>query len=369
MVDGVDVAVIGGGVVGCAVAAVLASRGRQVLLLEAQSRLGTEVSSRNSGVIHSGLYYPPGSLKAESCVRGNRLLYQWASERGVWHARTGKLVVAQSPGQEQALDALHDNARRSGAPGLERLGGREAAALEPELSVTAALLCRDTGIVDAHEFVESLAAAARRDGAEIVTGARVTGLARDRGGFRIESERGELRAEQLVNAAGLSADLVARLLGVDRFTLYPCRGDYFRLRTTARYGRLIYPVKDPASPGLGIHLTLERGGGYRLGPDTEYVERRDDYRDREDKRDLFLAAAQRLLGPLRPEQLSYDGCGIRPKLRAPTAPAELDFVVEEDPPGCVQMIGIESPGLTASLDLAERVAALLGAGSGMVRPA
>jgi L-2-hydroxyglutarate oxidase LhgO len=367
MPDGVDVVIIGGGVVGCAVAAVLAARGRQVLLLEAQSRLGTEVSSRNSGVIHSGLYYPPGSLKAESCVRGNGLLYQWVARHQVWHARTGKLVVAQTPGQEQALASLHDNARRSGAPGLELLTGAAARALEPEISAASALLCRETGIVDAHEYVESLAAAARQEGAEIVTGARVTGLARDRGGFRIESSRGELWSERLVNAAGLSADLVARMLGVDRFTLHPCRGDYFRLRTSARCGRLIYPVKDPASPGLGIHLTLERGGGYRLGPDTEYVSARDDYRDREDKRDLFLAAAQRLLGPLRPEQLSYDGCGIRPKLRAPTAPAELDFVVEEDPPGCIQMIGIESPGLTASLDLAERVAALLGAGSGMVR--
>ena len=367
--DAVDVAVIGGGVVGCAVAAVLAARGRQVLLLEAQPRLGTEVSSRNSGVIHSGLYYRPGSLKAESCVRGNRLLQEWAAAHGVWHARTGKLVVAQSAPQEAALEALHDNARRSGAPGLELITGAAASRLEPTVTVTAALLCREMGIIDAHELVESLATAARRDGAEIVTGTRVTGLERDGAGFRLESSRGDLRAERLVNAAGLSADLVARLIGVDRFTLYPCRGDYFRLRTTARYGRLIYPVKDPASPGLGIHLTLERGGGYRLGPDTEYVSRRDDYGDREDKRDQFLAAAQRLLGPLRPEQLSYDGCGIRPKLRAPSAPAELDFVVEEDPPGCVQMIGIESPGLTASLDLAERVAALLGAGSGMVRPA
>jgi L-2-hydroxyglutarate oxidase LhgO len=367
--ESVDVAVIGGGVVGCAVAARLAARGQEVLLLEAQSRLGTEVSSRNSGVIHSGLYYRPGSLKAESCVRGNRLLYEWAAAHGVWHARTGKLVVAQTAAQEPALAALHENARRSGAPGLEMLTAAAARALEPEVAVAAALLCRDTGIVDPHEYVESLAAAARDDGAEVITDARVTGIERDGDGFLIQSSRGELRALRLVNAAGLSADLVARLVGVDRYTLHPCRGDYFRLRTGARYRHLIYPVKDPTSPGLGIHLTLERGGGYRLGPDTEYVARRDDYREREDKRDAFLAAAQRLLGPLRPEQLSYDGCGIRPKLRAPDAPAELDFVVEEDPPGCVQMIGIESPGLTASLDLADRVAALLGAGSGMVRPA
>jgi L-2-hydroxyglutarate oxidase LhgO len=356
--DVVEVAVIGGGVIGCAVAAALAARGRQVMLLEEGPRLGTGTTSRNSGVIHSGLYYKPGSLKAESCVRGNRLLYEWAAARSVWHARTGKLVVARSAAQLPALEATAENARRSGAPGVEMISAAAAAALEPAVPVVAALHCRQTGIIDPHELVESLAAEAQAHGAVLVSGARVTGIARDRV-FRLESTRGEVGAERLVNAAGLASDLIARMVGVERYTIYPCRGDYFRLRSTTTYRQLIYPVKDPGSPGLGVHLTLERGGGYRLGPDAEYVTRRDDFGDRDDKHAAFHAAAERLLGPLAPEQLTYDGCGIRPKLRGPTDPAELDFVLEEDPPGCVHLIGIESPGLTASLDLADRVAALL----------
>jgi L-2-hydroxyglutarate oxidase LhgO len=360
MAESVEVVVIGGGVVGCAVAAVLAGRGHEVMLLEAEARLGTGTSSRNSGVIHSGLYYPPGSLKAESCVRGNRLLYAWAESTGVWHQRTGKLVIARTAGQCEALEALHRNARAAGAPGVELVSGAQAAALEPAVPAQAALLCRQTGIIDPHELVESLAAAARARGAVLVTGARVRALERAGAGFRLDSARGEVTAERVVNAAGLAADTIARLLGVDRYTLHPCRGDYFRLRTSTTYRHLVYPVKDPASPRLGIHLTLERGGGYRLGPDTEYVARRDDFGDRSDKQAAFLAAAERLLGPLSPDQISYDGCGIRPKLRAPTDPTEKDFVLEEDPPGCIQLVGIESPGLTACLDLAERVAALLG---------
>jgi L-2-hydroxyglutarate oxidase LhgO len=358
VIDAVEVTVIGGGVIGCAVAAALAARGRQVMLLEEGPRMGTGTTSRNSGVIHSGLYYKPGSLKAESCVRGNRLLYEWAAARGVWHARTGKLVVARTPGQVEALEALHGNARRSGAVGLELLSGKAAAALEPAVPVAAALFCRETGIVDPHELTESLAAEALAHDAVLVPNARVTAIARDSAGFRLATSRGELATERLVNAAGLGGDTIARLVGVERYTLYPCRGDYFRLRTTASYRHLIYPVKDPKGAGLGIHLTLERGEGYRLGPDAEYVTRRDDYGDREDKHAAFHAAAERLLGPLAPEQLAYDGCGIRPKLRGPTDPEERDFVLEEDPPGCIHLIGIESPGLTASLDLAARVAAM-----------
>jgi L-2-hydroxyglutarate oxidase LhgO len=355
----VAVTVVGGGVIGCAVAAALAVRGHQVMLLEEAARMGTGTTSRNSGVIHSGLYYPPGSLKAQACVRGNHLLYEWAQRHGVWHARTGKLVVASHPRQHEALEAVADNARRSGAPGVELIGAAAAAALEPEVPVAGALWCPQTGIIDPHELTESLAQEARAHDALLVPGTRVTAIARDGGGFRLETTRGEVSTERLVNAAGLGADELARLVGVDRYTLHPCRGDYYRLRTRARYRHLIYPVKDPASPGLGIHLTLERGGGYRLGPDAEYVTRRDDFTDRGDKTAVFLEAAQRLLGPLTAEQLSYDGCGIRPKLRGPTDPAERDFVIEEDPPGCIHLMGIESPGLTASLDLAERVAAMV----------
>jgi L-2-hydroxyglutarate oxidase LhgO len=187
----------------------------------------------------------------------------------------------------------------------------------------------------------------------------VRAIERTPGGYLLETARGQLRAERVVNAAGLASAAVARLVGLDRYTIYPCKGDYFNLRSPVVYRHLIYPVKDKTSPGLGIHLTIDRSGGYRLGPDTQYVDRADDFRPAEHKLPEFLAAAQRLLGPLTADQLSYEGCGIRPKLRAPHEPAEKDFVLEEHPAGFVHLIGIESPGLTASLDLADRAAALL----------
>jgi L-2-hydroxyglutarate oxidase LhgO len=357
--DAVDVAVIGGGVVGCAVAARLAQPGRELLLLEAEPQLGTGVTSRNSGVIHSGLYYPPDSLKAAACVRGNRLLYEWAERKGVWYRKTGKLVVAHSLTQLAELQALYENAQASGAPGISMIDGAAVAALEPSLQMAAGLFCAETGIIDQHELVLSLRAAAEQAGAVVVTAAAVSRIDRVPGGYLLSTARGELRAERVVNAAGLASADLARMVGVSRYTIYPCRGDYFTLRSEAGYRHLIYPVKDKANPGLGIHLTLDRSGAYRLGPDAEYVDRCDDFGPAEHKLPQFLAAASRLLGPLTADQLAYDGCGIRPKLRAPDETAERDFVLEEEPPGFVHLIGIESPGLTASLDLADRVAALI----------
>jgi L-2-hydroxyglutarate oxidase LhgO len=358
--DGADVVVIGGGVVGCAIAAAVATQSRRkVVLLERERGLGTGITSRNSGVIHSGLYYPPGSLKAQSCVRGNRRLYEWAAAHGVWHARVGKLVVAQTAHQEEELARLWKNAHASGAPEVSLLTGDEVAAREPNLKATAAMFCAATGIVDPHELVLSLRAAAEAAGAIFVTGAAVTGMAAGGDGVRIETTRGELVADRVVNAAGMAADEVARLVGVTEYQHHPCRGDYFRLRSSVAYRHLIYPVRDPQAAGLGVHLTIERGGGLRVGPDTTYVDRRDDFSEAPHKHASFLAAAQRLLGPLRGDQLAYDGCGIRPKLRAPGETEEKDFVLCERPPGVLHLIGIESPGLTAALDLADRVTTMI----------
>ena len=363
--DRIGVAVIGGGVVGAAVAAALADAGHEVWLLEATGALGAGVSSRNSGVIHSGLYYPPGSLKAETCIRGNRLLYAWLARAGVWFRKTGKLVVACAPEQLAPLAALEQNARASGAPGLSVLDRAAVGRLEPGVPAAGALYCSESGIVDVHELVLSLKAAAEAKGAVFVTHAEVRSIEIASSGFKLETTRGPVLAERVVNAAGLRSDIIARLVGLDRYTLYPCRGDYFRLRSPAQYRHLIYPVKDPRQPGLGIHLTLDRAGGYRLGPDATYVEDRADFaplveKALAEKHALFVAAARRLLGPVAPEQIVYDDCGIRPKLRAPGETMERDFVLEEHPTGCLHLIGIESPGLTASLALAEQVAQLFG---------
>jgi L-2-hydroxyglutarate oxidase LhgO len=333
-----------------------------VMVLEASQHLGAGVSSRNSGVIHSGLYYRPGSLKAAACVRGNRLLYRWAVDHGVWHRKVGKLVVAQRRDQIDDLERLFANARANQAPDVALITAAQVAALEPAIQAEAALLCRESGIIDPAELVLSLVAAAEEKGAHFVRGAAVTAIEVERGlgGYRLHSTRGPVRAVQVVNAAGLASDQIARLVGIDRDVIHPCRGDYFRLGSATRYQHLIYPLKDRRAPGLGIHLTLDRAGGYRLGPDATYVDRRDDFGEPPlDKSARFLAAAQHLLGPVTADQLSYDGCGIRPTLRGPNDADEKDFVLHEEPPGFVHLIGIESPGLTAALDLADRAAALL----------
>jgi L-2-hydroxyglutarate oxidase LhgO len=353
----VDVAIVGGGVVGCAIASSSARAGRSVLLLEGGPRLAEGVTSRNSGVIHSGLYYAPGSLKARTCVRGNALLYEWARAKGVPHAKTGKLVVARDRQEVPDLEALEANARAAGAPGVELVSSAFVREREPALEATAALFCRETGIVDAVELARSFATDAAERGALVLTQARVLRIERTGSAWRLETSRGPVRAERVVNAAGLHADEVAALAGVAKYRIYPWRGDYFRFTPSAPYRHLIYPVRRRGAASLGVHLTLDLAGGCRLGPDVEYVPRKDDYSPREDKLGAFLAAARTLLGDVRAEQLAYDGCGIRPKLRAPSDSGERDFVVAEDLPGFVNLVGIESPGLTAAMALAEMVVA------------
>jgi|JI9StandDraft_1071089.scaffolds.fasta_scaffold10373_2 L-2-hydroxyglutarate oxidase LhgO len=355
-----DVVVVGAGVVGCAIASALARLGRDVLVLERDVREGAGVTSRNSGVIHSGLYYPPGSRKADTCLRGQALLYAWARAQGVPHARTGKLVVARDDAALASLHALHANAVAAGARDLELIDAAAVSRREPALPpCRAALWCPHTGIVDAHALTRSLRGDAERHGATFATHAAVHAARIMASGFELATSRGDVEVATVVNAAGLESDRVAALFGVASPPIFPCRGDYFRLHTKARYSALVYPVRAPGSPGLGVHLTLELDGGLRLGPDSEYVATRDDFGPAEHKHAAFLAAAMALLGPLDPAQLTYDGCGVRPKLRGPGEPAERDFLVLSDPPGCVHLIGIESPGLTAALALAEQVAALL----------
>jgi L-2-hydroxyglutarate oxidase LhgO len=354
---GMDVAVVGAGVVGCALASALARRGLAVVVLERGPQEGTGITSRNSGVIHGGLYYPPGSLKATTCLRGQALLYAWAVSHDVPHARTGKLVVARDSAEEAELAALHANAVAAGARGLRWLDPAEVAAREPALPpMRAALWSGHSGIIDAHALTRSLRIDAERRGAVFAMQGELLAVHHSAAGMRLDTMRGELEVGVLVNAAGLDADRVAALAGHPAPPqLFPCRGDYFRLHTPRRYRGLIYPVRARGSAGLGVHLTLDLAGGLRLGPDVEYVASRDDFGPAEHKHAAFLAAAQALLGPLAPAQLSYDGCGIRPKLRGPDEAAERDFMICEGPAGCVHLLGIESPGLTAALALAEQV--------------
>jgi L-2-hydroxyglutarate oxidase LhgO len=367
-----ELAIIGAGVVGCALARRL-GRDSSVLVIEGAPREGTGISSRNSGVVHAGLYYPPGSRKARSCVAGNAMLWDWVAARGVPHRRTGKLVVATQAEQvatqaeqDEALERLLGNALACGAT-LERVSLEQARALEPNLPDTVRAACWSprSGIVDAHALVRSLLVDAEDAGVEFVFSATVERITARADGFAITTSRGQVIARQVINAAGLGAVEIAEPLGLSR-RLFPARGDYFRLRVRSPWQRLIYPVVSPGAAALGIHLTLELDGGCRLGPDLEWV---DDPHDcsparGEAKHEKFLTAASLLLGPISSDDLRYDGCGIRPKLVGPGEPAA-DFELVEHPRGCWHLLGIESPGLTASLALADELAAVIKVGAGL----
>ncbi len=371
-----DGVVIGAGVIGLAAAAALASRQRSLLVLERRGGVGQEVSSRNSEVIHAGLYYPPGTLKARTCVEGRERLYQRCSEHRVPHRRTGKLVVATSPEELEGLSALAERALANGAGAVELLSAGEVSRREPRIRALGALWSPESGIVDAHALVTSYQAEAEAHGAQIVLRTTVVALERDGDAWVVETESAEgdrfsVRSPVVINAAGLSADRVAQWAGLDidrlGWRIHPCKGDYFA--AVPSLGRLterpVYPL--PASGGLGIHVTPDLGGRYRLGPDVEYVDQ-PRYDVDPQKAEPFAEAVARYLPEIRTEHLTPEFAGVRPKLQRP-GEAFRDFVIEEGSahgaPGLVNLIGIESPGLTAAGAIAERVANWITGGSAL----
>ena len=367
----VDCIVAGAGVVGLAAARALALRGLDVLILERAGAIGTETSSRNSEVIHAGIYYPPGSLKAELCVAGRDMLYAYCVERGIPHRRCGKLIVATGEGQETALAAIAGNARASGAGELERLTAAQAKELEPSLACTAALLSPDTGIVDSHALMLSLLGDAEAAGAmlglntEIVSGRVEPGRIRLTTRDTQSGETFEIAARSLVNAAGLGAVALAGSLdGLDkRFVpvLRYARGNYFSVTGRAPFRHLIYPVPEPG--GLGIHLTLDLNGIARFGPDVEWIDGIDYHVDPA-RAERFYGAIRTYWPGLADGSLQPTYSGIRPKLSGP-GEANADFVIQGPGPhgiaGLVNLFGIESPGLTSCLAIAERVVQALAA--------
>lgn len=365
----IDVAIAGAGVLGLACAAVLARAGHEVVVLERHAGYGRETTSRNSGVVHAGLYYPAGSLKATSCVEGRELLYARCTRDGVPHRKTGKLVVATREDEVPVLAELMRRGLANGAGALELVDAREARRLEPRVSAIAALRSPESGIVDVHALCASYVREASAHGAAFAYRTELESLEPEDGGWGLStrSEDGEtatLRARVVVNAAGLSADRVASLAGLDvdalGLSLRYCKGDYFaiapRLGPITRH--LVYPV--PSHAGLGVHVTMDLGGAYRAGPDTEYVDA-PRYDVDPSKVARFAAAVRRYLPEITEHDLSPDYAGVRPKLYGPGEPAR-DFVLEERPPGLIHLIGIESPGLTAAEALARRVAAIVDRG-------
>lgn len=359
----VDVLVIGAGVVGLACAAALARRGRDVLVIERDGGPGRGTSSRNSGVIHAGLYYPPGSLKARLCVEGRERLYRWCVQRRVTHRKTGKLVVATTEAELGLLADLATRGHTNGAGALTMLETAEVRRRDPALRTVGALWSPESGLVDAHELVDSLLAEARRHGADVAWHTTVEAVEPDGRGARLtvrgpDGDPAQVRAPYVVNAAGLAADRIATLAGVDvedaGWRQHRCKGRYFALTADAPRPRaaLVYPV--PGEAGLGIHLTTDLGGRVVAGPDAEYVDRID-YAVPPEAAHVFAAAVARYLPGLRPEHLTPDYAGVRPKLQGP-GDGFRDFVVEESPPGVLHLLGLESPGLTAALALGELVA-------------
>ncbi len=358
----VDVVVAGAGVVGIAVARALAMEGREVIVLDAAEAIGTETSSRNSEVIHAGIYYAKDSLMARLCVAGRRQLYAFCDTHGVAARKCGKLIVATSAEEDERLAGIQARAEANGVEGMRVLSAAEARAMEPHLVCTSALFSPETGIVDSHGYMVALQGEAEAHGAvfvfhsPVVSGRAVAdGVEIDVGG----AEPMRLKARLLVNSAGLQAPALARSIqGMPRQlipTPYYAKGTYFTLAGRSPFSRLIYPV--PVAGGLGVHLTIDLGGQARFGPDVEWIDTLD-YSVDIRRADSFYAAVRRYWPGLRDGALLPGYAGIRPKIVPKGAPGQ-DFVVQ--PPaahgvaGLVNLFGIESPGLTSAIALADYV--------------
>lgn len=364
----IDCAVIGAGVIGLAVARELALAGREVIILEAAEAIGTETSSRNSEVIHAGIYYPTGSLKAQLCVEGKWALYDYCASHGVAHRRLGKILVATQEAEIATLQKYQALAVSNGVTDLQWLDAREVAELEPAITAVAGLLSPSTGIIDSHGYMLALQGDAEAHGAMIafhspVRGGNVTdaGVVLEVGGAQPMS----LRCASVVNSAGLHAPRVARSIsGVAPASVpkeYFAKGHYFTLSTRSPFSRLIYPMPTPGT--LGTHVTLDLAGQARFGPDIDWIDDVD-YSFDARRAAQFYASVRQYYPALADGQLQPGYTGIRPKISAPGAPAA-DFVIqgprEHGVPGLVNLFGIESPGLTASLAIARRVGAALAA--------
>ena len=363
-----DCIIAGAGVVGLAIARAMARRGLETLVIERAGAIGTETSSRNSEVIHAGIYYPQGSLKARFCVEGRNRLYRYAAERGVAHARCGKLIVATAPDQGEVLSGIAAGAARCGVHDLRLLSAAETQEMEPALNCTAALLSPSTGIIDSHGLMLALLGDAEERSCMLALNTEVMAGRLDRGHIVLSTRdqatgnRFEIATPRFINAAGLGAMTLARsLAGLDPQhvpALHFAKGNYFSVTGRAPFSRLIYPVPEPG--GLGVHLTLDLDGVARFGPDVEWTDRLD-YRVDPSRAERFYGEIRKYWPGLADGALQPAYSGIRPKISAAGAP-NADFLIQgpevHGVSGLVNLFGIESPGLTSCLAIAEYVAGL-----------
>jgi L-2-hydroxyglutarate oxidase LhgO len=388
-----DLVIIGAGAVGLACAAEASARGLRTILVERHDSFGQDTSSRNSEVIHSGIYYTPGSLKAKLCVAANRWMYDYCAAHDVWTNRCGKLVVAVGDAEIPRIEEIHRRGETNGVEGLRMLSGADAKKLEPKISCAAALLVPSAGIVDSHGLLRSYLAEAKAGGAEIVYGVTHVAAvktpggdtasgsgARTPGGYTLRmKERGaghdgdtEITTPRVINAAGLCAGQVAASFGIDidaaGYRIHPNRGHYYVIASPGGppISRLVYPVPPANLTSLGLHLSIDRGGRCRAGPDAEYIDpstpEQEWYRFDESRRGKFFDAVVRYMPSLRMEELSPDQVGVRAKVQKAGDPMG-DFIIREESdrglPGLVNLVGIESPGLTSSREIAKLAVQLL----------
>ncbi len=362
-----DITIIGAGIVGLGIAAQVAREDREVYVLEKNEKFGQETSSRHSGVIHSGIYYPEGTLKAKLCGTGNRLLYELCGKYGIGHRRLGKLIVATSDEEAGELQKLLDRGQRNGAEGLRILSHREMKELEPNVAGIAAILSPSTGIIDSYALMKFFIARAKEGGAQIAYQSKAVGIEKVADGYKVAVEdstgKFSFTTRILINCAGLHCDEVAELAGIDiaraGYKLHYCKGEYFSVGggKNTLVKRLIFPVPPPKVTGVGIHVNFDLEGRMRLGPSIHYVDSIDYAVDNQHKQ-LFYDSARVFLPFIEYGDLEPEMAGIRPKLQEPGEDIK-DFVIRDESdkglPGFINLIGIESPGLTASTAIAKYV--------------
>ena len=365
--DQANILIIGGGVIGCSIARAVSQKWQDVFLLEQNPHVGMATSTRNSGVIHSGIYYPKDSLKAKLCVEGNILAYEFCEKYKVPYRKTGKLVVASNKSEEPELEKLVQRGITNGVQELKLIGPKEIHAREPHIRGTAAIDVPSTGILSAEDLVRTHARLAADNGANIVTRAKVVALSPVKDAVRVDLEIGDeeskeqesIEARCVINAAGLYADEVAAMLGNNSWKIYPVRGEYCEVRgpRASLINTLVYPLPHHDGLSLGVHFTRTLWDTFLLGPTATYVEGKDNYeRGRLAIRD-FAESAKTLLPEIREEDLQLGYSGLRPKLVPPTGHGIADFVITRDPkvPQAIHLVGMESPGLTAASAVAEYV--------------
>ena len=364
--ENIKITVVGAGVVGLACAAELSKVFTDIAVIEKNNSFGQEASSRNSEVIHAGIYYPQNSLKTKLCVEGKELLYAYCQKNHIGYKRLGKLIVAINPADIGPLEELCQNGLKNGVSDLKILSRKEIKKMEPRINALAAIYSPSTGILDSHSLMKSLETESKNRNAMFAYSSEVVGIEKQRSGFKVSTRdpNGDIFSfisQFLINAAGLNSDKIARLAGIQKeeYALKYCKGDYFKVsRDKAKnLSCLIYPIANKESAGLGTHTVLDLSGGLKLGPDAEYVDKIDYVVD-ESKKESFYQQCRPVLPFIELEDLSADTSGIRAKLQGP-GEGFRDFVVREetehDLPGLINLIGIESPGLTSSLAIAREV--------------